>query len=398
MSKQSVEDTQLIEDTDSSDFKKRISFLEEEVLRFKRLLDIGQAFQSEMDIDNLLPLIIEQTSDSIGADRCSVFIYNPDKGILWTKVAQNSKPIVIPYGHGIAGWVLENNKLLIIPDAYADPRFDQSVDAKTGYHTNSIAALPLLNRRGKAIGVFEAINKTDGKAFDDDDIGFLNAVSAQIASAIENAMLYTQLLKTFESFLDVMAFTIDAKHPVARGHSRRVAIYSRGIAREMGLVQESIDKIYWAALLHDYGKISVPDSILQKAGKLTDDEYEQIKRHALMTYRILSRIHFARYLRDIPLIASEHHERWDGKGYPFGKKDEQIPLGARVIALADVFDALTSFREYHSPMTFAEARKEVISLSGKSFDPRVVDAFKKYYDKELDPYKLRKTLWRSMGK
>ena len=398
MSERSSENTKQFANTLADDLEKRISFLEEEVRRFKNLLEIGRAFQSEMDIDNLLPLIIERTSAGIGAERCSVFVYNPDKGILWTKIAQNSKPIVVPAGHGIVGWVLENTKPLLIPDAYSDPRFDSSIDAKTGYRTNSIAALPLLDRRGRPLGVFEAINKSNGEVFDEDDLDFLQSVAAQISAALENAMLYTQLLKTFESFLDVMAFTIDAKHPIARGHSRRVAIYSKGIAKEMGLSQESVDKIYWAALLHDYGKISVPDAILQKAGKLTEDEYEQIKRHALMTYRILSRIHFARHLRDIPLIASEHHERWDGKGYPFGKKDDQIPLGARIIAIADVFDALTSFREYHSPMTFAEAREEIISLRGTSFDPKVVDAFIRYYDRELDPYKLRKTLWRSMGK
>ncbi|MCD6418284.1 HD domain-containing protein, partial [bacterium] len=392
------ENTKQFAHTLADNLEKRISFLEEEVRRFKSLLEIGRAFQSEMDIDNLLPLIIERTSAGIGAERCSVFVYNPDKGILWTKIAQNSKPIIVPAGQGIIGWVLENNKPLLIPDAYSDPRFDSSIDAKTGYRTNSIAALPLLDRRGRPLGVFEAINKPNGEVFDEDDLDFLQSVAAQISAALENAMLYTQLLKTFESFLDVMAFTIDAKHPIARGHSRRVAIYSKGIAKEMGLSQESVDKIYWAALLHDYGKISVPDAILQKAGKLTEDEYEQIKRHALMTYRILSRIHFARHLRDIPLIASEHHERWDGKGYPFGKKNDQIPLGARIIAIADVFDALTSFREYHSPMTFAEAREEIISLRGTSFDPKVVDAFIRYYDRELDPYKLRKTLWRSMGK
>ena len=378
--------------------EKRIVFLEAEVQRFKKLLEIGQTFQSEMELDNLLILIVDRTSDSIGADRCSVFIYNPEKGILWTRVAQKEKQIVVPRGHGIVGWVLDNKEPLLIADAYQDPRFDSSVDLKTGYRTQSIAALPLLDRRGKPLGVFEAVNKTDGTAFDARDLDFLRNVAVQIAAAIENAMLYTQLLETFESFLDVMAFSIDAKHPVARGHSRRVAMYSKGIAMEMELSQESVDKVYWAALLHDYGKISVPDAILQKAGKLTDDEFEQIKRHALMTYRILSRIHFAAFLRDIPLIASEHHERWDGRGYPFGKKDEQIPLGARIIATADVFDALTSFREYHSPMTFAEARDEIIKGRGVMFDPRVVDAFVQYYDKELDPYKLRQALWKSMGK
>jgi len=376
----------------------RIEQLESEVLHYRELIKIGDVFQKEMDLDQLLPLIITHTSESIGADRCSVFIYNAEKGVLWTRVAQKSKPITLPRGQGIVGWVLDHNKPLLVRDAYEDERFDPTVDAKTGYRTKSIVALPLVDRKGEPIGVFEAVNKTGGAIFDESDLEFLGVVAAQIATAIENAMLYTELLRTFESFIDVMAFTIDAKHPISRGHSRRVAIYSKGIATEMGLSHETVEKIHWAGLLHDYGKISVPDSILQKAGKLTDDEFEQIKRHALMTYRILSRIHFATALRDIPLIASEHHERWNGKGYPFGKKDEQIPLGARIIAVADVFDALTSFREYHSPMTFAEAKEDIVKNRGIMFDPRVVDAFVRYYDKELDPFKLRKTLWKSMGK
>ncbi len=387
-----------IEKTIDDASARRIEFLENELGRYKKLLEIGRIFQTEMDIDNLVPMIVQYASVSIDAERCSVFVYNAEKGILWTRVVQKSKLITIPKGQGIVGWVMEHKRELIVPDAYSDSRFDPASDHRTGFRTKSIAALPLFDRRNRVIGVFEAINKIDGSIFTEEDLDFLRNVSSQIAASIENAMLYTQLLETFESFLDVMAFTIDAKHPIARGHSRRVAIYSKGIATEMGLAPDTIEKIYWAALLHDYGKISVPDAILQKAGKLNEDEFEQIKRHALMTYRILSRIHFSHMQKDIPLMASEHHERWDGKGYPFGKKDDHIPLGARIIAVADVFDALTSFREYHSPMTFSEAREEVLKLSGTAFDPRVTDAFIRYYDKELDPYKLRETLMKSMGK
>ena len=390
------------DEPDARNFERNLSIrekkLEQNINRFRKFLEIGATFRSEMDIDQLLPLIVEKTSDAIDVEKCSVFLYNKDKGILWTKVAQKSKPIIIPKERGIAGWVFRSNRSLIVPDAYADVRFDQSIDARTGFKTKSIAALPLKGKKDKPIGVFEAMNKKNGEPFDDEDMIFLEIVATQIGISIESAMLYTELLRTFESFIDVMAFTIDAKHPISRGHSRRVAIYSKGIAIELGLSKDTVEKIYWAGLLHDYGKISVPDAILQKAGKLTDDEYEQIKRHALMTYRILSRIHFSKDMRDIPLIASEHHERWDGKGYPFGKKDDQIPLGARIIAVADVFDAITSFREYHSPLTFAEAKEEIIEQRGKMFDPRVVDAFVRYYDKELDPYKLRQTLWETMGK
>ncbi|RKZ34410.1 hypothetical protein DRQ33_02185 [bacterium] len=380
------------------DVNEQLQKLEEEVRRYRKLLEVSASFQSEMDIDQLLPLIIKRATESVKAEKCMVYIYNPDKGVLWTKLKGNAHTVMIPHNQGIIGWVFNNNKPYIVADVYSDSHFDPSVDAKVDFKAKAVAVFPLCNRRGKPIAVFEAINRVGGGEFQSEEVKFLMMVAHQIGIAIENALLYTELLSTFESFIDVMAFTIDAKHPISRGHSRRVALYAKGIAREFGLSDDTVEKIHWAGLLHDYGKISVPDSILQKAGKLDDEEYEQIKRHALMTYRILSRIHFSRYMRDIPLIASEHHERWDGKGYPFGKKDEQIPLGARIIAIADVFDALTSFREYHSPMTFAEAREEILSERGKMFDPRVVDAFIRYYDKELDPYKLRQTLWKSMGK
>ena len=366
-----------------------INSLDKEVKRFQMLLKISQIFQSEMDLDTLLPLIIQHAAESIDADRCSVFVFDSIKKKLWTRVAQKSKPIVIPHDSGIAGWVLRKKEPLIIPDAYADPRFDPTIDAKTGYRTRSIIALPLLDRYGKPLGVFEGINKLDDTPFTTDDLEFTGAIVTQIAAAIENAKLYTQIVETFESFLDAMASTIDAKHPVSRGHSRRVANLAKAIAKEMQLSEEMVNKIYWAALLHDYGKIYVPDSILQKAGKLTKEEYIQIQRHALLTYGILEKIHFADHIRDIPLIASEHHEKFNGEGYPFGKSGEMIPLGARVIAVADVFDALTSFREYHTPMSFDEGKELILKDRGTAFDPDVVDAFIQYYEREFDPYKLK---------
>lgn len=372
--------------------EEQIRKLEKENAQLSKLLEISAAFQSEIDMERIFPVIIPYAAQSVGADRCSIFAYNRQKGLLWTRIAQGTGIIIIPKDKGVVGWVLSNRKPLIIADAYSDPRFDPSTDHRTGYKTKTIAAVPLLNRHGDPIGVFEAINKLDGGIFTENDLKILQSVSAQIAIALENAMLYTQLKETFESFVDVMAFSIDAKHPVARGHSRRVAIYAKGIAEHMKLPPQTVTKIYLAGLLHDYGKISIPDAILHKAGTLTPTEYEEMKRHAIMTYRILSRIKFSADMIDIPLIASEHHERWDGKGYPFGKSHEQIPLGAQILAVADVFDAITSFREYHVPKGFREAKEEIVALRGKAFDPRVVDAFVKYFEQELDPRKIQQIL------
>jgi HD-GYP domain-containing protein (c-di-GMP phosphodiesterase class II) len=132
--------------------------------------------------------------------------------------------------------------------------------------------------------------------------------------------------------------------------------------------------------LHDYGKIGIPDSILKKEGKLSDEEYEIMKEHAISTYNILSRVHFSEEMTKLPLIAAMHHERWDGNGYPFSKKEKEIPLEARIIAVADVFDGMTSWREYHDPWSVQTAVDEIKEGNGTRFDPDVVSAFIRLVD------------------
>jgi len=358
--------------------------LRREVARLSRLLQIGRSLASDIHMENLMDKVTEECSLLVGARRCVIWILDRERAKLWTALFPSGKVIHISLGDGLVGWVATNREYIISDNPHDDSRFKGALETVFNFKVKNIMVIPLLNYNGETIAVMEVINKEPG-GFTSDDYLLLQSAAAQISMSIENARLYNDLHRTFSSLTEVMAATIDAKHPISQGHSKRVAKYSVGIAREMGLQEREIEQIRIASLLHDYGKIGIDDSILKKEGPLTDEEFAEIKRHARITHDIVSKVHFAQELADVPLIASAHHERWDGTGYPFGLARETIPLGARIIGVADSFDAITSAREYKEALTFEEAFKEVLAESGSHFDPTVVEAFSRYYDKILKP-------------
>jgi HD-GYP domain-containing protein (c-di-GMP phosphodiesterase class II) len=163
------------------------------------------------------------------------------------------------------------------------------------------------------------------------------------------------------------------------GHSAKVTEYAMGICNELQIDPQYCEMIRVAALLHDYGKIGVPDCILNKEGRLNSKEYEAVKTHAARTREILSRVNFEGIYKEVPIIAGAHHERYDGNGYPEGLAGDGIPLGARIIAVADFFEAVTAERSYHQPMPPEQAFALMRAKTNSHFDPEVVDAFIKYY-------------------
>jgi len=350
--------------------------------RLKVLLEVGQAIGSLMELDELLLLIARETARVLKADRCSLFLLDKKREELWSKVAMGEEKIRLPKDKGIAGLVVTTGETLIIDDPYSNPHFNPEIDKKTGYHTRSLLCGPMRDSKGEVLGVFQVLNKLDG-AFQEEDKELLEAVAAFSAIAIENARLYAELKKTFHSFIETLAATIDARHHLTAGHSHRVARYTVGIAREMGLPKKEIEILRVAAFLHDYGKIGIPDSILAKPGKLTEEEYAQMKRHPALTKEILGKIYLSADYKGIPGLASTHHEKLDGSGYPFGLKDGEIPLGGRIMAVADVFDAITSKRDYREGMPYPEALEQLRKDVGKHFDPEPFDAFERYLRKEL---------------
>ncbi len=349
---------------------------EQEVRRLSSLLKISDYLGSTIELDELLIRIMEVTRDELNADRCTVFLIDHDRQELWSKVAIGvSEEIRFPIDKGIAGYVARTGEILNIKDAYADPRFNPDVDKKTGYKTRNLLTMPMHNKKDEIIGVFQVLNKNEG-SFTENDVELLKAISSIAASAVENALLYDELNKSFVSFMETLSTTLDARDYITSGHSRRVTLYSVQVARLMRLSKKEIELIRYAALLHDIGKLGIPEIVLFKNKKLSDEEYNIIKRHAVLSKNILAKIRFQRHLREIPQIAAAHHEKIDGTGYPQGLKGDEIPLGGKILAVCDVFDALTSRRQYKDRMDLIEVMDIIEKETGKSFEPFVVYHFK----------------------
>ena len=343
------------------------------------VLEVSRALMREHNLADLLRLIAEGTSQVMAAERSSIYLVDPDRNELYTFVAQGLeiREIRVPIGTGLSGHVAQTGETLNIADAYEDPRFDKGWDLRTGFRTRTVLCTPLLAQTGEIIGVLQVLNKKDGR-FTAYDAQLLSAFASQAATAVENAQLYEANRKQFESFIETLAATIDAKSPFTAGHSKRVAIYATRLARAVGLSDELVEKARFAGLLHDIGKISIPDAVLNKPARLSDEEFALMKSHAQWTNEILRKISFARSLRDIPAVAASHHERLDGRGYPTGATLFELPLLARILAIADVYDALTSIdRPYRKAATPKEGLSILQKEKGASLDPQLVDLFAK---------------------
>ncbi|NOY76759.1 MAG: GAF domain-containing protein [Calditrichaeota bacterium] len=346
--------------------------------RLQMLLKITRTIANELKLDRLLKLVMDEVRDALQADRCTVFLIDEKRKELWSKVAHGIEPgeIRFPLEKGIAGYVATTGNVLNIPDCYKDSRFNPEIDRQTGYRTRSMLTFPMRNKKGEIIGVFQILNKLNG-VFTREDEEMLDAISIIASSQIENAQLYEEQEKTFDSFVETLASTIDARDPLTAGHSRRIMLYADEIARLAGLTPDERKILRTSALLHDMGKIGVRESVLTKSSRLTREEYEHIKQHVVITRTILSKIHFTRDNQAIPQIASTHHEKLDGSGYPDGLKGDQIPVGGRILAIADVFDALTSFRHYRDRMDFTRVLDHLESGRGTKYDAFLIENFKK---------------------
>ncbi len=350
--------------------------------RLRTLVDISRGFSKEVELSTLLTVVAHNTSEAIGAERTSVFLHDRERGELWTVVAEGEpREIRIPEDAGIAGWVAMRGEPAVVGDVANDPRWNKDVDRKTGYTTRNILCVPMEDVRGERLGVFQCLNKAEGK-FDEDDVKFLQAIASQAAIYVQNARSLEARKRMFDSLVDTLAETIESRDPLTAGHSRGVMRFVVGSATKLGLAANEVEVIRYAALLHDYGKIGLPDYILRKPTVLTPAEYEVIKKHVTYTQQILARIHFEERLRDVPAVAAHHHERLDGSGYPKGLSGDEISPGGKVIAVADVFDAMTSRRHYRGPMSVDQAVDVIDEGAGWQFDGVVVEALKRFLVEE----------------
>ncbi len=256
------------------------------------ILEAAKALVAERNLDRLLLLIVGSAARVVEADRCTLFLVDRDRGELWSKVAQGvaMKEIRFPIGRGIAGAVAETNTSVNIPDAYADPRFNQAVDKQTGYRTRSILCVPMRSLEGEVVGVLQALNKLDGSPFTDEDEELLSALGGQAAAAVNNALLHQEIQQMMEGFVRASVVAIESRDPTTAGHSGRVARLSVGLGdmlpragdaagrwKGASLNTQERQELRYAALLHDFGKVGVRENVLVKANKLEPWELDNMR-------------------------------------------------------------------------------------------------------------------------
>jgi HD-GYP domain-containing protein (c-di-GMP phosphodiesterase class II) len=352
------------------------------------------ALSLERNREGMVGQITSLFEKELDYDRGMIFLANKEKSRLvfyggfgyaeeYLPILKNWNPRLRPDSTGVFTVCFRERQPFLINDfeeiaAKLSPR---SLDFADQMGSKAFICVPIVSSN-ETLGVLAVDNVITKRPLLQSDLDFLMRIAPEIGMAIQNAMAAEDKERQFNSILQVLASSIDARDPLTAGHSDRVTLFAVGIAKEMGLSHETIEMIRVAALLHDYGKIGIADAILKKPGKLTDAEYDEIKTHSAKTKQILDKIEFQGIYREVPDIAASHHEKFDGTGYPAGLKGTDIPLGARILAVADVFEALTAKRHYRGPMALSEAFDLLRRDRGKHFDPEVVDAFMRFCEKE----------------
>jgi len=350
------------------------SFNSKKIDEFTKLIEISNILNSTLNIDLLIDKIIGEARKVMQTEGCSLMLIDPNTNELAFKTVHGKKREIIkefkiPAGKGIAGFIAQTGESVIVNDVRKDPRFYIQTDLKSGFKTKNLLGVPL-KVQDKIIGVIEAVNKKED--FNKDDLKFFQALANQASIAIQNAQLYSELRSLFLNTIRSIVNAIDAKDPYTKGHSERVTKYSVLLAKHLKLQQNIIESVQLASLLHDVGKIGIDEKILRKPSKLTDEEYNEIKKHPVIGENILKPIES---LKEILPAIRHHHERWDGRGYPDNLKENQIPFIARIIALADTYDAITSDRPYRKGKDKEYAIYEIKRCSGLQFDPYLVKKF-----------------------
>ncbi len=329
----------------------------------------------ERNLDRLIVLLADLGRDLIAADRCTVWLVDEGSESLWSKVAHGIDRIVIPKKAGIAGRVATTGEAIITNDPYNYECFDREVDIKTGYKTRNVIALPIQDSEGKTIGVFQAVNKmTQAARFSDTDMEHLLLAATYTGKQLESALLQQEIEATQKEIIFTLAETGEMRSKETGNHVKRVAEFSKILAARYGLDEIEIELLRTASPLHDIGKIATPDGILLKPGKLTPKEREIMQSHTEIGFQMLAHSE-RRILKSAATIAYEHHEKWNGEGYPQRLEGKGIHIFGRITALADVFDALASDRVYKKAWKEDRIIKLFAEERGKHFDPQLTDVF-----------------------
>lgn len=364
----------------------KIQALNDELRRrlahLQSLRRIDMAITNSVDVRLVLDIFVDQLLQDLGVDAVAVLMYEPATQALRLSVGRGFAAELrlrarTVLGDGPAGRAALEQRMVFLPDLRGEEGWGVAVEPARQEEYASYMAVPML-AKGQLQGVIELYSHRRLSP-SDEWLEFLETYADQGAIAIENAQLFrslersnVELQRAYDRTIEGWANALDLKDEETAGHSKRVTEMTVRLARRLGVGGEDVVHVQRGALLHDIGKMGIPDQILLKRGPLTTEEFDVMKQHPVYAYELLSPIEFLRPAIDIPYC---HHERWDGQGYPRGLKGEQIPLAARIFAVVDVFDALTSERPYRPAWTRERAEAYIREGSGTHFDPDVVDTF-----------------------
>lgn len=357
----------------------QIAVLEHKVQELLSLLEAFKQLNSNIEIDDVFQNILLQMVQVVGAEAGTLWVLNKEEESIDAVAAYGpSAPAILNIkmakDEGIVGKVIVSGEAELIENVALHIDWANRVDDTSGFVTKSMITVPL-KVKGVVLGALQLLNKKDIAFFSEQDINLALALANQSALALHNSQMYDELYRMFLSMIRTLAKVLDARDPYTAGHSERVAKYSLWIARKLGMDGAACDELYKAALLHDIGKIGIPDEILRKPSGLTKEEYETIKRHTIIGADILSNMEPKTALIDAIQTARSHHERLDGTGYPDQLTRDEIPWFAKIVGVADAFDAMTTARSYSNGLTYKEGAAELARCRNKLFDEEVVDAF-----------------------
>jgi putative nucleotidyltransferase with HDIG domain len=351
---------------------------EEQIRRLTTLREMDAAITSSLDLRITLGILTEHLTSKMGVSAAAILVFNPESQMLDYEAATGfQNPGVLrasqAMGNGLAGQILVNRRAILIKDLQQESHINlPSTEKFSSYY-----AMPLFSK-GATKGVLETYFQ-EPFIPSADWLDFLHTLAGQATIAIDNAHLFENLQRTnqdlslaYDTTLEGWGKALELRDKETQGHTRRVTNLTLELARQMGIPESELTNIRRGALLHDIGKMGVPDNILRKEGPLTNGELNEMRKHPQYAYDLLYPITYLRSSLDIPYC---HHEWWDGSGYPRRLKEEQIPLSARIFAVVDVWDALLSDRPYRKAWSHKKTLGYIRSLAGKQFDTRVVDVF-----------------------
>jgi len=339
-------------------------------------MELAMVLNSSLKQREVRQQAIEAVASLLDAEVGSLLLVDEKTRDLFFEVAlgdreERVKQMRLKIGEGIAGWVAANDQHALINDVQNDPRYFRRAQTITDFITRNMVCVPVRSR-GMVIGVLQAINKKGGALFTEEDVENCWTLSNQVAVALENAHLYAELKETFLNTAEALAAAVEKRDPYTGGHVKRVVEYSMAIARHLSEPLTDREDLRLAAVLHDIGKIGIRDSVLLKQARLDQDEIAHMREHPLVGEDILEHIE---QMKKVRKIMRAHHEKWDGTGYPDGLKGDDIPVHARIIAVADTFDAITTDRPYRKAADWKTAVEEIKRCSGRDYDPELVEAF-----------------------